>query len=306
MHYDLTVFGVKEATRGFVEYLHAEVRRVDLLVTIGDKVLAKNHVAGFAALADFARAGGVPVFSTDAYACDDTRCRDFFGNNTFDLGICVGWQRLFPKWLLDRFRHGIFGFHGSCGYLPFGRGRSPLNWSLIRGDTRFILNLFRYDEMPDSPNVFKNMMFEINATDDIATLEYKSAWVWRKLARCLLDAYASGEINVKSDSKDFDSWYAKRTPDDGRLDFTARTRDIYNLVRATTRPFSGAFAYLEEVKVVIWAASPFDSILDFSGFSPGEVIDVFDDRPVIRTVDGSLLVREYESGTVLRPGMRLR
>lgn len=24
---------------------------------------------------------------------------------------------------------GIFGFHGSCGYLPYGR--SPLNWSIM-------------------------------------------------------------------------------------------------------------------------------------------------------------------------------
>ena len=45
----------------------------------------------------------------------------------------------------------------------------PLNWSMILGDTRFNLNLFRYDEKADSPNVFATEMFQINEHDDIRT-----------------------------------------------------------------------------------------------------------------------------------------
>lgn len=55
-------------------------------------------------------------------------------------------------------------------------------------------------------------------------------------------------------------------------------------------------------KVIIWEAHPFDEMIDFSAYAPGEVIDVFDDKPVVRTVDGSLLIDRYECETKLAPG----
>ena len=45
-----------------------------------------------------------------------------------------------------------------------------------------------------------------------------------------------------------------------------------------------------EEKVIVWEAHPFDEMIDFSAYAPGEVIDVFDKKPVVRTVDGSLLI----------------
>lgn len=43
-------------------------------------------------------------------------------------------------------------------------------------------------------------------------------------------------------------------------------------------------------------------MIDFSGYAPGEVVEVFDGRPVVRTVDGSLLIDRYESARVLQAG----
>ena len=46
-------------------------------------------------------------------------------------------------------------------------------------------------------------------------------------------------------------------------------------------------------------------MIDFSGFAPGEIVDVFDGKPIVRTVDGSIRIDRYESevelvvGTVL-------
>ena len=65
-------------------------------------------------------------------------------------------------------------------------------------------------------------------------------------------------------------------------------------------PFPGAFALCRGEEVRIWEAHPFDEMIDFSAYAPGEVIDVFDGKPVVRTVDGSLLIDRYESGLVLQ------
>ena len=47
-------------------------------------------------------------------------------------------------------------------------------------------------------------------------------------------------------------------------------------------------------KVTVWMAHPFDEMIDFSAYAPGEVIDIFDRKLVVRTVDGSLLIDKYE------------
>ena len=55
-------------------------------------------------------------------------------------------------------------------------------------------------------------------------------------------------------------------------------------------------------KVTVWEAHPFDEMIDFSAYTPGEVVDVFDGKPVVRTVDGSLLIDRYECRRAIEAG----
>lgn len=304
MHYNVVVFGVKDTSENIVEFIQNTICPVDLVITISPEVTRKNQVSGYKGLGILTEKYGIPVHEADSYFLTDEKTQAFLKSNTFDIGISMGWQRLIPKSVLDCFKYGIYGFHGNSGYLPFGRGRSPLNWSIILGDTRFNLNLFKYDEKADSPNVFATEMFSITVHDDIRTAQYKNMICSKNLIRKLLKAYQSGNIEIRTESKDYDSWYNKRTAVDGKVDFRGRTRDIYNLIRGVAAPFPGAFAFLGEdgPKITIWKAHPFDEMIDFSGFATGEVVDVFDGKPIVRTVDGSLLLDEYECEKTINVG----
>lgn len=312
--YKIILFGVKDTSENMAEYIHNELLKVDLVVTVSSDVQSRNDISGFKGLDSLTEKFKIPIFKADSYGLDDERTRTFFKENTFDLGIVTGWQRLIPKYVLDSFRKGIFGFHGSAGYLPFGRGRSPLNWSILSGDSRFNLNLFRYDEKADSPNVFATKMFSITPHDSIRTTQYKNQICSKEMIKELIASYkevrnTDKEIPVKTSSKDFDSWYKKRTPDDGRIDWKMRTREIYNLIRAVSEPFPCAFTYTEnealENKIIIRLAHPFDEIMDFSDYAPGEIIDIFDNKAIVRTVDGSLIIENYESKLPLKKGLLL-
>lgn len=302
MKYKVVVFGVKDTSENIVEFIHHTICPVDLVITISPEVTKKNQVSGYKGLSVLTEKFGIPVHEADSYFLTDEKTQNFLKENEFDLGISMGWQRLIPASVLDRFRCGIYGFHGNAGYLPFGRGRSPLNWSIILGDTRFNLNLFRYDEKADSPNVFATEMFSITPHDDIRTAQYKNMICSKNLIRKLLQAYAQGTINIRTESKDFDSWYSKRTAVDGKIDFHARTREIYNLIRGVAAPFPGAFAWIGEERVIIWEAHPFDEMIDFSAYAPGEVIDIFDGKLIVRTVDGSLRIDQYECSRQVQVG----
>lgn len=302
MKYKVVVFGVKDTSENIVSYIQENICPVDLVITVSPEVTKKNQISGYKGLSILTEKYGIPVFEADSYSLQDEKTQSFIADNEFDIGISMGWQRLIPGSVLDAFQFGIYGFHGNCGYLPFGRGRSPLNWSIILGDSRFNLNLFRYDEKADSPNVFATEMFSITTQDDIRTAQYKNMICSKNLIKKLLMAYKNGTVQIKTDSCDFDSWYEKRTAVDGKVDFHKRTREIYNLIRGVAAPFPGAFAFTGTTKVIIWEAQPFDEMMDFSQYKPGEVIDIFDGRPIIRTVDGSLLIKKYESETMLKSG----
>lgn len=323
MKYKVVVFGVKDTSENIVSFIQETICPVDLVITISPEVTKKNQVSGYKGLSVLTEKYGIPVHEADSYFLTDEKTQGFLDENEFDIGISMGWQRLIPPSVLEKFKLGIYGFHGNCGYLLFGRGRSPLNWSIILGDTRFNLNLFRYDEKADSPNVFATEMFSITAHDDIRTAQYKNMICSKNLIKKLLKAYQEDRITIKTQSKDFDSWYNKRTEVDGKVDFHARTREIYNLIRGVAAPFPGAFAYVkennendseiryrnncesqsaQENKIIIWQAHPFDEMIDFSEYEPGEVIDLFDEKLVIRTVDGSLLIDKYECRRKIRTG----
>jgi Methionyl-tRNA formyltransferase len=302
MRYGVTVFGVKDTSENIVEFIHNHICPVDLVITISREVLKRNQVSGFKGLSALTDKYGIPVFEADSYFLTDDKTKAFMEENEFEIAVSMGWQRLIPACVLEKFSYGVYGFHGNSGYLPFGRGRSPLNWSIILGDTRFNLNLFRYDEKADSPNVFATEMFSITPHDDIRTAQYKNMICSKRLIKKLLEAYQKGNIVVKTESRDFDSWYDKRTAADGKIDFHERTRHIYNLIRGVAAPFPGAFAMCGEERVTVWEAHPFDEIIDFSDHAPGEVVDVFDGKPIIRTVDGSLLIDRYECGRELAAG----
>ena len=97
MHYKVVVFGVKDTSENIIDFIEKELCKVDLVITIAPKVLEHNQVSGFKGLRHFTDDYGIPVFEADSYFLNDDRTRKFISENTFDLGIVMGWQRLIPK-----------------------------------------------------------------------------------------------------------------------------------------------------------------------------------------------------------------
>ena len=131
MKYKVVVFGVKDTSENIIRFIHETICPVDLIVTIDKSVTEKNQVSGYKGLNYLTDELGIPVHEAESYFLTDEKTQKFFKENEFDIGISMGWQRLIPKSVLDCFTYGIYGFHGNAGYLPFGRGRSPLNWSIM-------------------------------------------------------------------------------------------------------------------------------------------------------------------------------
>jgi len=255
----------------------------------------KHEVSGFADLRPLAEHHGIPVYVPKGYALDDPDDVAFFRDNQFDLLIQGGWQRLFPSEILDALSIGAIGVHGSADPLPKGRGRSPLNWSLIEGRHRFMLHLFLMKAGIDDGDVFAIEDFDITPFDDIETLYLKVSLCTRRLLLRHLPALLERELEMRPQAGD-PSYYPKRTPDDGLIDWeTMDVHAIYDFVRAQTRPYPGAFGPLDGRMVRIWKARPFDTRIAYLEAAPGAVVERFGERLLVNCCGGLLLVEDYEA-----------
>lgn len=170
-----------------------------------------------------------------------------------DLIIVCGWQRLVCKEILDIPRLGTIGFHSSL--LPKYRGRAPVNWAIMAGEKETGITMFYLTEDADAGDIIAQKAFPIMLNDDCNTVYKKSAKAGADLIVEFLPKIANGTaLTLHNPSRNYPA-YPKRTPADGEIDFKRSALDVYNFIRAITKPYPGAFAYLPDgSKIVIWKA----------------------------------------------------
>lgn len=290
------VFGCKHTTRDLIAGLDRHGFRIDHCVTIAPEKAAEQNVAGYHDLRPFLDSRGIPFTVAHKYNLKSQEDQAALLDLGLDLIFVMGWQRLIPDWLLRQLSIGAFGMHGSSKPLPHGRGRSPMNWSLIQNKDRFYTHLFQYKPGVDDGPIAAVQIFDIHPHDTCLTLHHKNMVAMQQLCVKNLPALLDGTIKLQPQPTEGSSYYPKRESEDGLIYWSDSTLAIYNLIRAVTRPFPGAFSYCnDEEKIVIWRAIPFDTRLTWPSVKPGEIVEVFYDGTfVVKTGDASLLVQEYE------------
>ena len=290
----LVMVGCHELGAFLLPRLAAAGIRPVVLVTIPPTLAAQNQVAGYSDLRPLAGSLGIDVHEARTYSLTDQADVAFFRDGQFDLLIQGGWQRLIPAAILETLRVGAVGVHGSPDLLPKGRGRSPLNWSIIEGRRRFILQFFLMTEGVDDGPIFDAADMDITSFDTIRTLYYKNALLTARVLSRSIPALLTGTAPLRP-QVGTPSFFQKRSPADGRIDWeTMDVWQIHDLVRALTRPYPGAFGTLDSGVQRIWRAQVFDTRIVYPESPYGSVVERFGDALVVNCRGGLLLVEEYE------------
>ncbi|OGU65815.1 MAG: hypothetical protein A2W30_06500 [Ignavibacteria bacterium RBG_16_36_9] len=295
-YYNLTFAGCKNTTLECMKAVLDMGAKIDLLITISPDTAKKNMVAGYHDLRHFAEENKIRTYVTGSYSLKSETDIKNLNENDFNLMLVIGWQRLIPEWLLSKLKIGAFGMHGSSRSLPYGRGRSPMNWSIIQNKNMFITNLFRYNKDVDAGEVIDSVIFDINPFDTAQTLHYKNTLAMIKILRNNLHNMLENKLHLKPQLNIEPSYYPKRTAEDGIIFWDRDTVEIYNLIRAVTRPFHGAFTFHEDKKIMIWKAFPFDTRLFDPEIEPGTVLETFLNGDfVVKTGSDTLIITDYET-----------
>lgn len=298
---EVYLFGCKDTTLHVARFLHTKGAAVNL-VTIDRELAAKNQVAGFLNLLDYPTLFK-STYVAKSYSLTDSQDDKFFQLNRFNVpGFCVGWQRLIPEYVLDRFPLGIHGMHGSARDLPFGKGRSPMNWSIIEGRSFFYTNLFKYQLGVDDGPIVDRAVFSISSADTAETMHFKNVLSMCAIIEKNFGMLMSGNVTYHSQNQiQGDSFYPKRTPEDGIIDWLDSVDNIDRLIRAVSPPFYGAIGYNNSQEVLIYRASIFYTDVEAHPFvqsSSGQVLDKFPNgKFLVRCSNGVLIVHEYSGST---------
>ncbi len=186
-----------------------------------------------------------------------------------DLILVVGWYYMVPRRIRRLAPFGAVGLHTSL--LPRFRGGAPLVWAMIKGESRAGVSLFYLEDGVDEGDVITQQDFPIAFEEDIADIIRKAQITSVNLMREYLPLLAEGKAPRLKQDPSQATLMPQRKPEDGNIRWhTQSAIDVYNWVRAQTRPYPGAFTHLFQENLTIWKSRLCQP--DTSAHMPGSVV----------------------------------
>jgi methionyl-tRNA formyltransferase len=218
-----------------------------------------------------------------------------------ELIFVVGWSQLVHDPFIALASEGVFGMHPTL--LPRHRGRAPIPWTILTGLARTGVTLFEIvDASADSGSIVGQATLDVARDETATTLFARIADAHVALIRELVpQLLARTAPRLQQDPSRSSSW-PRRTPADGIIDWETRAPYLHDWVRAQTRPYPGAFSFLGDEKVIVWAARP----VELAEAAPaGTIVEVREEGPVVACGEGGLVLEDVQTSSELAVGARL-
>lgn len=249
-------------------------------VTLNPDDLQK--MAGAIDLTDLAQLSGIPWLRV--HNVNESASVAWIRERSPDLLLVVGWTQLVRPELLRVPRFACLGFHASL--LPKSRGRAPINWAIINGETVTGNTMIVLEPEADSGDIVAQRVIPITDEDDCCTLYEKVGKSEVEMLDEVLPLMRRGILHRRKQDDSQATVMPKRRPEDGIIDWNRPTRAIYNWVRALTHPYPGAFTHFNSEKLWIWAARTDGNPIAHFISGPGQVALDAEGWPCVSTADG--------------------
>jgi len=218
---------------------------------------------------------------------------DFWDTNDVGLIFMVSWRYLVPENIYKRATQGAYVFHDSM--LPKYRGFAPTVWAMINGEQSTGVTLFEVVDAVDAGDIIDQKPVPIGQTDTIADVVENVTQTYLDLITENFHALVDGTVQATAQNHDEATFTCKWTPTDSLIDWNQSSQTIYNLIRATTKPYPGAFCYLDGKKLTIWSAELQTNPKDYVARVAGRVAEIYKgEGTVILTGDSTILLKDVQ------------
>jgi len=238
----------------------------------------------FRSVAGLAKKYGIPAHTPDSVNSPDwiERIRSWAP----DLILSFYYRSMISEEILNIPRLGAFNMHGSL--LPKYRGRAPINWAVLHGEKSTGVTLHHMVKQADAGDIVEQEAVPIGPDDTARDVFDRCVKAARVVLERQIDALTQGTAPRRKQDESQATYFGGRTPEDGRIDWTAGAEKIYNLIRAVTQPYPGAFTDVDGKKLFIWWAKPVPG----PGGTPGQIVST--DPLIVATGSGDLELINWE------------
>lgn len=215
-------------------------------------------------------------FGSVAKLCEDKKIPYITPHANQLMGLLPQIQALAPDYLFSfYYRHMIpaellacakiaaLNMHGSL--LPKYRGRAPVNWAILHGETETGATLHVMEAKPDAGDIVGQSAVSIGpnetATDVFGKVSQAAVDVMNKVLPALIQGQVPKRPNVLAQG----SYFGGRKPADGEIFWNQTAKQVHNLVRAVAPPYPGAFTDWQGQRMIVARtdlAGPFPHKLD--------------------------------------------
>ena len=209
-----------------------------------------GETAFFGSVSRLAADAGIPV-----YAPDDVNhpiWAERISQLAPDVIFSFYYRHLLCDAILALAPAGAFNLHGSL--LPKYRGRAPLNWVLVNGESETGVTLHRMVKRADAGAIVAQQRVAISSDDTAFTLHHKLCQTARRVLEQALPAIERKETHDVQQNESEATYFGRRTPEDSFLTWNRPATTLHNMVRAVAAPWPGAFSYSGTQKFTIWSS----------------------------------------------------
>lgn len=224
-------------------------------------------------------------------------------NYKCDLFVSMSFNQIFKSKIINLPRLRTINCH--AGKLPFYRGRNILNWVLINDEKDFGITVHYMDEGIDTGDILLQKSFAISDEDNYASLlEVAHIECANVLYEVVKQINEGRQTSIKQSSIHPVGFYCgMRKQGDERLDWNQTSREIFNFVRAICDPGPKARTILNNHEVKINKVKMIEDAVIYKGI-PGQVVGKIEGMPVVKTLDTTLIISEFECDGTIRVGDR--
>lgn len=213
---------------------------------------------------------------------------DFIKNIEVDIIVSINYLFLIEKDIIQHSKQLTFNIHGSL--LPKYRGRTPHVWSIINNEKETGITAHVIDEGCDTGDIISQIKIPINEIETGAEILNKFKLEYYNLILGIFKQLNSGKLELIKQDEQLATYFGKRTPEDGRINWNWQKDRIKNWVRAQAYPYPGAFSYVNNQKLII------DKVKDCSyGFrfdTENGTILALTPNIIVKTPNGALEVKK--------------
>ncbi len=206
--------------------------------------------------------------------------------------IAIGWRYLLPLDIIKYLKSEIIVFHDSL--LPKYRGFSPTPTAIICGERKIGLSVIFANNDIDNGDIIIQKSMSIDDNEYINEVIDKSVNLYKEAIEETIIMIRKNTFSRFIQDKKESTYSLWRDEVDCRIDWNKSNREIYNLIRAVSHPYMGAYTYLDGKKIIINRALKADYDLNFVIRDPGKIWSICNNKPLVVCGKGLLSITNAE------------